>query len=383
MGKKNNLSCDHSAGIGVVEPQKAHFNEPLELRSGVVMTNYDLMYETYGQLNKERSNAILVCHALSGSHHLAGYYADEPNNIGWWDNMIGPGRPLDTNRFFVVGVNNLGGCHGSTGPSSICEETGQPWGSKFPVLAVIDWVRAQAKLADLLGIKVWSAIVGGSLGGMQTLRWTITYPDRVKNALVIASAPSLTAENIAYNEVARQSIMQDPHFFGGDYYGKGVFPQKGLSVARMLGHITYLGEAQFSSKFGRKRRALEDRFDFDINFEIESYLHYQGDKFSGQFDANTYLLMTRALDYFDPARLTKGDLSKVLSRAKARFLVVSFSSDLRFAPSRSHEIVQALLKNKQPVSYAEVDSPFGHDSFLMKNGYYHNVVRGFMGAIRL
>ena len=305
-----------TTGVGLVEAKRAHFDTPLTLRSGEVLPAYDLVYETYGTLNADASNAILVCHALSGHHHLAGHYAEQPDNIGWWDNIVGAGRPLDTNRFFIVSLNNLGGCHGSTGPASINPATGKPWGADFPMVTVIDWVHSQARLADLLGIKAWAAVIGGSLGGMQALRWSVTYPDRVKNTIVIAAAPYLTAQNIAFNDVARQAILTDPEFYGGHYYEHNARPVRGLRLARMLGHITYLSDDQMGAKFGRGLRNDNLSFGFDVDFQVESYLHYQGDKFAGYFDANTYLLMTRALDYFDPAREENGDLTAVMKRAQ-------------------------------------------------------------------
>ncbi len=367
-----------SSSVGIVTPQTAHFSEPLTLKSGAVLPAYDLVYETYGRLNADKSNAVLVCHALSGTHHVAGKYSEEDKHPGWWDNMIGPGKPLDTNRFFVIGVNNLGGCHGSTGPSSINPATGKRWGSSFPVVTVEDWVRAQARLADLLGIQSFAAVVGGSLGGMQALQWTLTFPDRVRNALVIAAAPNLTAQNIAFNEVARQAIITDPEFHGGDFYEHGVVPRRGLRIARMLGHITYLSDDAMGAKFGRKLRSGEIKYGFDVEFEMESYLRYQGDKFAGEFDANTYLRMTRALDYFDPAAECDGNLSAALSRAKADFLVVSFTSDWRFSTARSREIVKALLDNERDVTYAELTAAHGHDAFLMPDQHYHDVVRAYL-----
>ena len=347
------------------------------------MPAYDLVYETYGTLNAERSNAVLVCHALSGSHHVAGFYADDPKNVGWWDNMIGPGKPIDTNRFFVVGVNNLGGCHGSTGPSSIDPATGKPWGARFPMMAVVDWVHAQARLADLLGIDAWAAVVGGSLGGMQALRWTITYPERVRHAVVVAAAPHLTAQNIAFNDVARQAILTDPDFHGGHFYDHDARPWRGLRLARMLGHITYLSVDQMAEKFGRELRDGSLSFGYDVEFEVESYLRYQGDKFAEFFDANTYLLMTKALDYFDPAREADGNLTAALAKAKAAFLVVSFTTDWRFAPERSLEIVHALVASGKEVSYMESDCRYGHDSFLMEDEPYQNVVRAYMENVSL
>ena len=371
--------------VGVVTSHRAHFDQPLHLRSGSVLPAYDLVYETYGTLNAAKSNAILVCHALSGHHHVAGHYADAPDNIGWWDNIVGPGRPLDTDRYFIVGLNNLGGCHGSTGPSSINPATGKRWGADFPIVAVSDWVEAQARLADLLGIDAWAAVIGGSLGGMQALRWTISQPERVRNAIVIASAPKLTAQNIAFNDVARQAILTDPDFHGGHYYEHNTRPTRGLRLARMLGHITYLSDDQMGEKFGRELRNGSFSFDYDVEFEVESYLRYQGDKFAGYFDANTYLLMTKALDYFDPARLDGGDLTKAMARSNPStgFLIASFTTDWRFSPARSKEIVAALLANNRNVSYAEIDLNFGHDSFLMDDAHYHGVVDAYLRNIKL
>ncbi len=372
--------------VGLVAPQTAHFDTPLTLKSGAVLPQFDLVYETYGQLNADKSNAVLICHALSGTHHVAGKHQESDKNPGWWDNLVGPGKPLDTNKFFVIGVNNLGGCHGSTGASSINPATQQPWGSAFPVLTVEDWVNSQAMLADALGITQLAAVVGGSLGGMQALQWTLSYPDRVKHALVIASAPNLTAQNIAFNEVARQAIITDPEFHNGDYYAHGVVPRRGLRIARMLGHITYLSDDAMGAKFGRalKNKAGNQlQYNFDVEFEMESYLRYQGDKFAGEFDANTYLRMTRALDYFDPALDHEGDLSKALAKVKAQFLVISFTSDWRFSPARSREIVKALLDNERTVSYAEVTAAHGHDAFLMPDPHYHAILRSYLNNIDL
>jgi homoserine O-acetyltransferase len=368
--------------VGIVNAQTAHFSEPLNLKSGVVLPEYDLVYETYGSLNADKSNAVLICHALSGTHHVAGKYSEDDKYPGWWDNLVGPGRPLDTNKFFVIGVNNLGGCHGSTGPNTINPRTKKPWGSTFPVITVEDWVNAQSRLADYLGISTLAAVVGGSLGGMQALQWTIAYPDRIKHALVIASAPNLTAQNMAFNEVARQAIITDPEFHGGDYYVHNTVPHRGLRIARMLGHITYLSDDAMGAKFGRK---IKDtiKYSFDVEFEMESYLRYQGDKFSGEFDANTYLRMTRALDYYDPALEFNGDLSKALANIKAQFLVVSFTSDWRFSPARSREIVKALLDNELTVSYAEVTAAHGHDAFLMPDAHYHQILRTYLGNIKV
>ena len=368
--------------VGIVAAQTAHFEQVLTLKSGAVLPQFDLVYETYGKLNADQSNAVLICHALSGTHHVAGKYSADDKYPGWWDNLIGPGKPLDTNKFFVIGVNNLGGCHGSTGPSSINPANGQPWGAQFPVLTVEDWVASQAMLADYLGIKQLAAVVGGSLGGMQALQWTLAYPERVRHALVIASAPNLTAQNMAFNEVARQAIITDPEFHGGDYYAHGVLPRRGLRIARMLGHITYLSDDAMGAKFGRK---LKDgiHYSFDAEFEMESYLRYQGDKFAGEFDANTYLRMTRALDYYDPALAFDNDLSAALKTVQASFLVVSFTSDWRFSPARSREIVKALLDNERTVSYAEVTAAHGHDAFLMPDAHYHAILRAYLNKVQV
>lgn len=379
MSENNNTT---NSSVGIVTPQTAHFNTPLTLKSGAVLPQFDLVYETYGTLNADKSNAVLICHALSGTHHVAGKYAETDKYPGWWDNLVGPNKPLDTNKFFVIGVNNLGGCHGSTGPTSINPSSNQKWGSNFPIVTVEDWVKSQALLADHLGIKQLAAVVGGSLGGMQALQWTIAYPERVKHALVIASAPNLTAQNIAFNEVARQAIITDPEFHGGDYYAHNVLPRRGLRIARMLGHITYLSDDAMGAKFGRK---LKDtvKYSFDAEFEMESYLRYQGDKFAGEFDANTYLRMTRALDYYDPALDYDGDLSSALKNVSANFLVVSFTSDWRFSPARSREIVKALLDNERTVSYAEVTAAHGHDAFLMPDTHYHHILRTYLNNIEV
>jgi len=367
--------------IGIVSAQRASFDSPLIFRSGAVLPRYELVYETYGTLNAGKSNAILICHALSGHHHVAGYYADDLKNIGWWNNMVGPGKPIDTDRFFVIGLNNLGGCHGSTGPSSLNPETGHPYGASFPVITVEDWVASQARLADRLGIRQFAAVIGGSLGGMQALQWSLTYPDRVRHVLAIAAAPHLTAQNIASNDVARNAILTDPDFHGGNYYQHNVVPTRGLRLARMLGHITYLSDNAMADKFGRELRSGGFSYGYDVEFEIESYLRYQGDKFAAYFDANTYLLMTKALDYFDPAHDTGGDLNQVFARAKASFLVISFTTDWRFSPQRSREIVRPLLHNRRSVSYAEITSTHGHDSFLMQDPYYLDVMRTYLDKV--
>jgi homoserine O-acetyltransferase len=384
--------------------QSMHFAEPLALQSGASVRDYTLAYETYGTLNAGRSNAVLICHALNASHHVAGVYEGQERSEGWWDTMIGPGKPVDTDRFFVIGVNNLGSCFGSTGPMHVNPDTGRVYGADFPVVTVEDWVSAQVRLLDRLGIAQLAAVMGGSLGGMQALSWTLQYPERVRHAVVVASAPNLTAENIAFNEVARRAIVTDPDFHGGHFYQHGVVPKRGLRIARMIGHITYLSDDVMNEKFGRSLRAptlpagrgslpgspwdgpaasLRDyRYSTqDIEFQIESYLRYQGDKFSEYFDANTYLLITRALDYFDPARRHDGNLARALAIAQASFLLVSFTTDWRFSPKRSREMVKALLDNHRDVSYAEIDAPHGHDAFLLEDPRYLAVVRAYFERI--
>ncbi len=367
-----------------------HFEAPLALKSGASIRAYNLTFETYGTLNADKSNAVLVCHALNASHHVAGTYAGQAKSEGWWDSMIGPGKPLDTQKFFVIGVNNLGSCFGTTGPMHTNPDSpnGQVYGADFPVVTVEDWVNSQALLLDRLGIEILAAVMGGSLGGMQALGWALQYPERVKHAVVIASAPNLTAENIAFNEVARRAIVTDPDFHGGNFYQQGVVPKRGLRIARMIGHITYLSDDVMNEKFGRTLRTsvAQTAGDYlystqDVEFQIESYLRYQGDKFADYFDANTYLLITRALDYFDPARGFGGNLSEALARATCKFLLVSFVTDWRFAPSRSRELVKALLDKKRDVSYAEIDAPHGHDAFLLDDARYHGVVRAYFDAI--
>ena len=401
----------------IATSQSMHFDAPLALTSGASIRAYDLSFETYGSLNADQSNAVLVCHALNASHHVAGAYAGQAKSEGWWSSMIGPGKPLDTDRFFVIGVNNLGSCFGSTGPMHANPDSadGQVYGANFPVVTVEDWVNAQALLLDRLGIQTLAAVMGGSLGGMQALGWTLQYPERVRHAVVIASAPNLTAENIAFNEVARRAIVTDPDFYGGHYYRHGVVPKRGLRIARMIGHITYLSDDVMNEKFGRQLRgavASVGAREFaagppqgklapsggsaahevasvgaylystqEVEFQIESYLRYQGDKFADYFDANTYLLITRALDYFDPARAHGGSLTQALEGAKAKFLLVSFATDWRFAPARSREIVKALLDNQRDVSYAEIDAPHGHDAFLLDDARYHGVVRAYFNNV--
>jgi homoserine O-acetyltransferase/O-succinyltransferase len=375
-----------------------HFATALPLQSGASLRDYSLSYETYGTLNADRSNAVLICHALNASHHVAGVYEGQDKSEGWWDNMIGPGKSLDTNRFFVIGVNNLGSCFGSTGPMHTNPDTGRVYGADFPVVTVEDWVNSQARLLDALGIQTLAAVMGGSLGGMQTLSWTLQYPQRVRHAVVIASAPNLTAENIAFNEVARRAIVTDPDFHAGHFYQHNTVPKRGLRIARMIGHITYLSDDVMNAKFGRQLRTAAQRDvdapqaagshvqDYlystqDVEFQIESYLRYQGDKFAEYFDANTYLLITRALDYFDPARHHGGDLTRALAGATCKFLLVSFTTDWRFSPKRSREIVKALLDNRRDVSYAEIDAPHGHDAFLLDDARYMGVISSYFDSV--
>ena len=370
--------------VGLVVPQTARFDEPLALACGRSLASYELVYETYGTLNASASNAVLICHALSGHHHAAGYHAATDRKPGWWDSCIGPGKPIDTNRFFVVSLNNLGGCNGSTGPSSINPATGKPYGADFPVLTVEDWVHSQARLADRLGIAQWAAIVGGSLGGMQALQWTMTYPERVRHCVDIASAPKLSAQNIAFNEVARQAILTDPEFHGGSFQDQGVIPKRGLMLARMVGHITYLSDDSMGEKFGRELKSDKLNYDFhSVEFQVESYLRYQGEEFSGRFDANTYLLMTKALDYFDPAAAQGGDLAATLAHVKADYCIMSFTTDWRFSPARSREIVDALMAARKNVCYLEIDSPYGHDAFLIPTPRYMQGFSNYMNRIAI
>lgn len=367
--------------VGLVKPQTLHIDRTLELECERSLEGYDLVYETYGELNADRSNAVLICHALSGHHHAAGYHNENDKRPGWWDNCIGPGKPIDTNKFFVVSPNNLGGCHGSTGPSTVNPETKEPWGPDFPMMTVKDWVKSQAQLADALGIDKWAAVVGGSLGGMQALQWAIDFPDRLAHAVVIAASPKLTAQNIAFNEVARQAILTDPHFYGGRYYLHDTVPRQGLILARMVGHITYLSDDAMHMKFGRDLRSGRFHYGFDVEFQVESYLRHQGETFSRNFDANTYLLMTKALDYFDPAREFDDSLEAAMANTKCGFLVTSFTSDWRFSPERSKEIVNALVNVGRDVKYAEIDTPKGHDAFLLNIPAYTKLFGAYMRRV--
>ncbi len=367
--------------VGLVTPQIAHFDTPLELDCGRSLAAYDLVYETYGTFNGDRSNAILICHALSGDHHAAGYHSREDKKPGWWESAIGPGKPIDTDKFFVVCLNNLGGCKGSTGPNTPKPGSGKPWGPDFPIVTVRDWVESQARLADRLEITQWAAVIGGSLGGMQVLQWAIDYPKRLRHAVVIAAAPNLTAQNIAFNEVVRQALRSDPDFHDGHYYEHNTVPSRGLKIARMLGHITYLSDDAMRAKFGRELREGKINFGFDVEFQVESYLRYQGESFVERFDANTYLLMTKALDYYDPAAEHNGNLSAALAGVEAKFFIASFTSDWRFAPERSRELVKALLDGGKSVSYAEIEANHGHDAFLIPIPHYMDVFNSYMQRV--
>ena len=371
--------------VGLVTPQTHRFTAPLLLACGRTLDEYELVYETYGQLNATKSNAVLICHALSGHHHAAGYHSMDDKRPGWWDAYIGPGKPIDTNKFFVVALNNLGGCHGSTGPRSINPATGKAWGADFPMIRVRDWVASQARLADVLGIEVWAAVIGGSLGGMQVMRWAVDFPERIRHAVVIASALKLSAQNIAFNEAARKAIVSDPNFFDGDYIEHNTLPKNGLAVARMIGHITYLSDFAMGEKFGRDLRSgsFELGNDEPVEFQIESYLRYQGDSFANSFDANSYIRITKALDYFDLARDYNDDPVSTFQHTSAKFLVISFSTDWRFAPERSHEIVNALVGANRPVTYAEIESHHGHDAFLLPDERYEQVFGRYLAGVTI
>ena len=367
------------SSVGRVTAQSVEFKETLILESGDQLESLEIIFETYGNLNPDRTNAILVCHALSGNHHSAGYYKNPDERKGWWDSLIGPGKAIDTNKYFVVSPNNLGGCHGTTGPTSIDPKTQEIYGPDFPMITVSDWVNCQAPLADHLGIQVWHSVIGGSLGGMQALNWSIAYPDRIKKAGIIAAAPKLSAQNIAFNEVARQAIITDPDYQDGYYLKVGKSPKRGLRLARMVGHITYLSDEAMRDKFGRELKEGKLNFGYGAEFEVESYLRYQGDIFSESFDANTYLLMTKLLDYFDPADKCNGNLVKAFEPIKAQVMVISFTSDWRFSPERSKEISDALLEANKNVSYLEIKSTHGHDSFLFSEDRYVRAIKAFLG----
>jgi homoserine O-acetyltransferase len=370
-----------SDSVGIVTPKLLHFDQPLKLECGKTLSGYDLLVETYGELNRNKTNAILICHALSGDHHAAGYHSETDKKPGWWDSAIGPGKPIDTDRFHVVSLNNLGGCSGSSGPNTVNPATGKLYGQDFPIVTVKDWVNSQVRLMERLNIGQWAAVIGGSLGGMQAMQWAIDYPDKLRHALVIAAASKLTAQNIAFNEIARASILTDPDFHDGRYFDFGVVPERGLRLARMLGHITYQSDDSMGGKFGRELREGRFKYGYDIEFQIESYLHYQGRSFVDRFDANTYLLMTKALDYFDPSQEYDNDLSKALKRCLCRFLVISFTTDWRFSPARSREIVKAMLDADCDVSYAEIEAIHGHDAFLLRQPQYMLIFDGYLKRV--
>ena len=372
---------DPEGCVGLVEPRTARFDEPFDLQCRETLPGFDLVYETYGELNESRDNAVLICHALSGDHHAAGFHSPEDAKPGWWDTCIGPGKPIDTTKFHVVALNNLGGCNGSTGPTTTDPNSGEPYGERFPTVTVKDWVKSQAMLADTLGIERFAAIVGGSLGGMQALQWAIDYPDRVRHAIAIAAAAKLSAQNIAFNEIARQAIQSDPNYHDGRYRQVDAIPRKGLMLARMVGHVTYLSDDSMGDRFGRELKSGDIGSAQDVQFQVESYLHYQGTSFSERFDANTYLLMTRALDYFDPALEFDGDLVRAFAETQAKFLVLSFTSDWRFSPARSNEVVDALIEARKDVVSATIDAPNGHDSFLLHNERYFEVLGGYLDAV--
>ncbi len=377
------MTASTGQSVGIVVPQTALFEQPLMLSCGRELPTYELVYETYGELNADRSNAVLVCHALSGHHHAAGYHSEDERKPGWWEECIGPGKPIDTDRFFVVSLNNIGGCHGSTGPASINPDTGKPWGPDFPSLRVRDWVNSQARLADSLGIETWAAVIGGSLGGMQAMRWALEYPERVRHCVVIAAALKLSAQNIAFNEIARQAIQSDPDFADGHYLEQGTIPTRGLALARMVGHITYLSDDAMANKIGRDLRSgsFEQGSEGQVEFQVQSYLRYQGSQFSESFDANTYMLMTRALDYFDLAREYGDDPVAAFRQASCSFLVVSFTTDWRFSPSRSREIVDALIAAGRPVTYADIEADEGHDAFLLPIPRYIDLFSAYMARV--
>ena len=372
------MSTHTSDNVGVVTPSVFHYPEPFVLQNGGALEGFDLVYETYGNLNATASNAVLICHALSGHHHAAGYHDSADTKTGWWDSCIGPGKAMDTDKLFIVSVNNLGGCHGSTGPESIDPSTQKPFGPDFPQVVVKDWVASQMLLAEHLQIERFLAVIGGSLGGMQALQWSIDFPERVENAVLIATAAKLTAQNIAFNEIARQAITSDPEYRAGRYRLEDTNPDHGLMLARMIGHVTYLSDDGMASRFGRELKSGDIDKDQDVEFQVESYLHHQGRSFTQRFDANTYLLMTRALDYFDPARETDGDLVAALNHAQARFLVMSFTSDWRFSPERSKEIVDALIAAGKDVAAAVIESEHGHDSFLLPIPRYTSALQAYL-----
>ena len=362
-----------------ITSEKISFKDSLILQSGHVLSGFDLMTETYGELNSDKSNAVLVCHAFSGNHHAAGIKAGE-NKPGWWDEIIGDGKTIDTKKFFVVSLNNLGGCHGSSGPTSIAAESGQPYGANFPEVSVSDWVETQKLLADHFGINCWEMVAGGSLGGMQALQWAVSYPSRIKKAAIIAASSKISTQNIALNEVAREIIKKDENFHNGDYLSKGASPKKGLKAARMLGHITYLSESNMSKRFGRKLQDPENKMDADVNYEVENYLQYKGEQFAKTFDANSYILMTKAMDSFDPAKDFDDDLMTCLQNAQAKLLIASFDSDWLFPKEYGLDIQMSAIKAGINSTYIELEGDYGHDSFIFHSDRYSNALKNFLNS---
>jgi homoserine O-acetyltransferase len=372
--------------VGLVTPQDYTLPGAFHFENGRQLEGIQLRYETYGRLNPEKTNAILICHALSGDHHCAGVHSVEDRKVGWWNHFIGPGKAVDTRQFFVICTNSLGGCQGSTGPSSVNPETGLPYGLAFPQLTIGDMVEAQSRLMDHLGVEKLHAVIGGSMGGMQVLEWAVRFPRRVDRIIPMATTACQSAQAIAFDEVGRQAIMQDENWKGGNYAPEAG-PDVGLSVARMMAHITYLSDEGLARKFGRSRRSAEpdpegrDRVPFDVEFEVESYLRYQGKSFVNRFDANTYLYFTRALNLYDlPGRDPERRLDRVFSVVEARSLVVGFKSDWLFPPAQNRDIVHALLRAGKGASYAELEMEMGHDSFLLHAPELYDLVRGFLDS---
>ena len=362
-----------------VVSKKISFKDTLTLQSGQALSGFDLMTETYGELNLEKTNAVLVCHAFSGNHHAAGMKTGD-KKPGWWDEIIGDGKTIDTKKFFVVSLNNLGGCHGSSGPTSIAADSGQSYGASFPEVSVSDWVETQKLLADHFGIDCWEMVAGGSLGGMQALQWAVSYPSRIKKAAIIAASSKISTQNIALNEVAREIIKKDENFHNGDYLAKGESPKKGLKAARMLGHITYLSESNMSKRFGRKLQDPENKMDADVNYEVENYLQYKGEQFAKTFDANSYILMTKAMDSFDPAKGFDNDLVACLQNVQAKLLIASFDSDWLFPKEYGLEIQMSAIKAGINSTYIELEGDYGHDSFLFHSDRYSTALKNFLNS---
>lgn len=365
--------------VGIVTPRNFVIEEGLKLQCGQVLAPITLCYEVYGTLSKNADNAILIEHALSGDAHVAGYHSPDDAKPGWWETMVGPGKTFDTNKYFIVCSNIIGGCSGSTGPSSINPKTGKRYGMDFPLVTIADMVHAQKKLMDHLKIKKWLCVAGGSMGGMQVLRWALLYPDCLVSAIPIATSSRISPQSIAFNWVGREAIMSDPAWNNGNYEEQ---PDKGLAIARMLAHITYLSEESMRRKFGRKLQFSKDySFDFDKDFSVESYLEHQGMRFVERFDANSYLYITRAIDYFDVTDKTGGDMAKGLEKMKCKCLVVSFTSDWLFPPEQSREMVRGMLKNGLDVSYCNIESSYGHDAFLLEDDTLGRLVSNFLSNL--